>query len=111
MVRRFLGITILAILTCTAAAGGEFHFAARVDVIATLSVSTSLAGGISADSEAIIVHGTQDQCLAVAIVTEGDLVSCETAGILDGGGCVFLIAERDESPADMHLRTIQIIVN
>jgi hypothetical protein len=111
MVLRCIGITILAILTCTTVTATDFHVSGRVDVIAALTVSVPDVGSETAGERAILVQGTQDQCLDVNIVALGDLTAADVLTGSGDGTRVFIITDASTGESPGAVPTIQIHVN
>jgi len=111
MVLRCIGITFLAILTCTTATATDFHVSGRVDVIAALTVSIPDVGSETAGERAILVQGTQDQCLDVNIVAMGDPTAAEAMFGAGDATSVYVVSGSTAGDSTEAVPTIQIHVN
>jgi hypothetical protein len=58
---------LCVLLAATTAAGSEFHFAARVDLMPWMTIRTDASGAAAGARPAVSVDPSQDRCLAVAV--------------------------------------------
>ena len=69
MLRRSCLPFLVTFLVVASAAGSEFRFAARVDMLPWLSVQTDAEGADADGSPTVRVFTTQDRCLDVSVLT------------------------------------------
>jgi len=88
MIRIACPLLVCAVLASTPVLGADFSFDARVSVLPSLSVTAAPTGGAAAGTETLAMIGTQDQCLDVACLADGETVTTpatpadETDGIV-----------------------------
>lgn len=114
---------VCPLLLCTVLAfapvmGADFHVAARVSVLPSLSVSVVPTGDTTAVTETFAMSGMQDQCLDVALLAPGS-AAAQRPTISSGpdGGLPIRLAVQDGSPMASHMleapvgTTVQINLN